>query len=166
MPVATIEARVSDEVSTWPPAIERGIGRGLESGATIVRDAASASLAAHQDPWGGAHAPPTATTVRLRAEWKEQRGAPLASSFVVRKKDARAFAIRVTGPARRYAYIQQFGNPFNRMFDNDELAPIPARPALPIRENDVVELPPAVHAAVLDAVRQGIAEAIAGGRRR
>ena len=63
----------------------------------------------------------------------------------------------VVGSNVIYAATQQFGRADNRMFGR-ALAPIPARPFLPIR-NGRLDLPAATRAALLDLLHDALAQA-------
>lgn len=157
-----IKHRTVSSREAWAEALDRGVESGLKEGADHVRDEAQRALAARVDPWGAAFAPLSPTTIKLYAETGFVEALPSRSQNIgVRRKGVRHFGIRVTGPRalQRVAFIQQFGNPNNRMFNNAEPAPIPARPALPVRPSGAVDLPPETERAIYEAVRQGIAQA-------
>jgi len=79
---------------------------------------------------------------------------------IVSQVTGRRVRVSAGGPASKYARAQQYGNPRNKLFGK-HLAPIPARPYLPIR-NGRVDLPPALRAEVVEMVRAGIFRAIRG----
>lgn len=69
----------------------------------------------------------------------------LANSIFGRAEHYGAFVL-VAGSAKRYGWVQQFGNPTNRMFGRGR-APIPARPFLPATMKGgkpVTDIPPEV----------------------
>ena len=173
--------RVVGSQSEWTEALDGGAAKGAEDGAKVVRDAAETALANRVTPWGEAFAPLSPTTIRLSAGEQEvgymRTGRDGAERFVdtsitrkgkvgieQREKPsglAPSSVVKVKGSARvnRVAYIHQFGNPRNRMFDNANPAPIPARPILPLRSPTVVDLPPEMSAAILAAIQGGISQA-------
>lgn len=162
MPLVRVSAREVETEDRWAPAIESGVRAGLDDVGAIVRDRAVASLESASDPWGAAVYPLSPTTLRLYA----MLGAPdgsLESGLRARTDaDARKVTLRVTGRARRYAYIRQFGNPHNLVFGEGE-GPIPPRAFLPIRPDDSVDLPQDVAVAVREALLAGIRAALARG---
>lgn len=58
-------------------------------------------------------------------------------------------SVKVTGPARKYAGVHQFGNPDNKM-PNGARAPIPARPFLPVRRQGGKSVPDLSEEAMAD----------------
>lgn len=167
MPATKITLRDDGGVDQWAPAIETGVGRGLRQAAGEVRDRAQASLAANADPWGNAFQALSPWTLRLYATEGDPRGSIGPTLRATYDEAGKRGVVRPSGRGQRFGFFKQFGNPNNRMFDNEKLAPIPARPFLPIRDGGGVDLPPETAAAVHAALRDGIAAALArGGRRR
>jgi phage gpG-like protein len=165
MPAVKTEAQTTDTVDRWGPAIQTGAQRGIQQAAGVVRDEAVASLERNADPWGAAFAPLSPTTLKLYATEGDPRGAISGSLRAQLDPDGKRGVVRPTGRARRFAGFKQYGSPNNRMFDNANPAPVPARPFLPIRDSGVVDLPPAVSERVLAAIREGLVRAIARGPR-
>lgn len=167
MTATKITPRDDGGVDQWGPAIETGIGKGLRQAAGVVRDEAQSSLASNADPWGAAFAPLSPVTLRLYATMGDPRGSIGPTLRATYDEAGKRGVVRPSGRGQRFAFFKQFGSPNNRMFDNENLAPIPARPFLPIRDGGAVDLPPETAAAVHAALRDGIAAALArGGRRR
>jgi hypothetical protein len=80
----------------------------------------------------------------------------LAPNSVVRVRGSRQ--------TQRIAYIHQFGNPNNRMFENTNPAPIPARPILPLKRDGAggnirTELTAEMSRAILVCIQTGITQA-------
>lgn len=98
-----------------------------------------AALSFHDaaDPWGTAWAPLSPVTIQRRRQKSDK---PLNDfGFLRASIESRASAAGVEvsiGRADRPATPHQFGNPLNRMFGG-ALAPIPARPMLPLDEAGV-----------------------------
>lgn len=167
MTATKITPRDDGAVDQWGAAIETGVGKGLRQAAGVVRDGAQASLTASADPWGAAFPPLSPVTLRLYATIGDPRGSIGPTLRATYDEAGKRGVVRPSGRANRFAFFKQFGSPNNRMFDNENLAPIPARPFLPIRDGGAVDLPPETAAAVHAALRDGIAAALArGGRRR
>lgn len=167
MTTAVIRATRVADIEWWDDAIDDGVESGILDGARVVRDAAQESLERRVSPWGEAFAPLSPVTIRLNVSLRE--GASLRSSFVARKDSETRAVVRVNGRARRYAYIQQFGNPSAQMFNNQNPVVIPARPMLPMRDSGAVDMPPEMRIAVSAALEKGVADAIrkeSGGRAR
>lgn len=172
-----VRSRIVSSADEWQDALDDGAADGIAEGADVVRQAAEDSIAARVDPWGAAFAPLSTTTVKLYAS-AETEIISRAGNVRVSKRRGSAFgplpagmeriaeshvvSVRGSRKTQQIAYIAQFGNPNNRMFDNEKVAPIPARPALPLRRSAggaVVDLPPATVAAVQTAVQRGLSRA-------
>lgn len=158
MPGIPVEIRSLAQTDAWGPVLERGLDDGLRDAAAHIAEKTAESMAARRDPWGAFFAPLSPTTIKLYAQGVED-GARLATAFRVLRGERRKVVLRVSGSARRYAYVQQFGNPFNRVF-GEGLGPIPARPPLPIRDGGGVDLPREMAEAVHEAVKRGVRRAV------
>jgi phage virion morphogenesis protein len=96
-----------------------------------------------KDPWGTPWEPLSALTVSRR---RRQSAEPLRDIGLLRASvEAQVSDDSVTvsvGRTDRPAQVHQFGNPRNRFYNTPRgnPAPIPARPFLPIRYPDKVEL--------------------------
>ena len=80
---------------------------------------------------------------------------------IVSQTSGRSVRVTVSGPAKKYARVQQQGNPRNRLFGK-ALAPIPARPFMPIRAGRV-DLPAVLRDEIRAMVSDGILRAVRGG---
>lgn len=159
MPGTLIDPKPAEEVDRWGEALGGGVTRGIRAAAGHVQQEAQAALARNSDPWGNAFAPVSPTTLHFYATVGDPRGSISGALRVVVEDDGKRGVVRAGGRARRYAHVKQFGNPNNRMFDNEKLAPIRARAFLPIRESGAVDIPPAMSASILAALQEGIARA-------
>lgn len=164
MPGALTDVKPAPEVDRWGEALGGGVVRGIRAAAGHVQQEAQAALQRNVDPWGNAFAPNTPTTLHFYATVGDPRGSITGSLRVTVEDDGKRGVVRAGGRARRYARVKQYGNPNNRMFDNAKLAPILARAFLPIRESGAVDIPPAMSAAILAALEQGIARAFVRAR--
>lgn len=123
--VMAMFARIQRAATDMTPAMD-AIGNAM---ANLVRLRFNDSA----DPWGTPWAPLKPTTIARRRKGSSvplrDTGNLMAS--VQYKAGADSVSINV-GRADRPAAVHQFGNPNNRFFGR-ALAPIPARPFLPIR---------------------------------
>jgi phage gpG-like protein len=99
------------------------------------------------DPWGNPWAPLSQVTLDRRAKADRQSIAKLFDTGkmfgegITHDSDALSFSVSIKGnEIERFPVVHQFGNPRNKFF-NGPLAPIPARPMLPIRKNGRIDLP-------------------------
>lgn len=136
------------------PALDR-IGNALAEMARQRFDAGA-------DPWGSPWAPLSPVTIARR---RQGSAVPLRDtgtlvSTVMHATSATDVAVTV-GRTDRPATVHQFGNPNNRMFGGP-LAPIPARPFLPIREGRVDLEGTEERDVLLDVLDAYLGEAVAG----
>lgn len=160
MPHAVIRSAVVATGDEWSEALEQGLDDGLDQAAEAVISFAKEVIDARRDPWGSAYEPLSATTLKLYATEDLRPGDALRDSLAAKRPTTRNFTISARGNPSRYAYIQQFGNPNNHLFNNEKPAPIPARAILPIRESGIVELPDELRERVLELLRLGVRAAV------
>lgn len=169
MPGVVIDPRSSDEIDRWGPAVQKGTEDGLDAAVDVLRRDAQAALASATDPWGAAVAPLSPVTLKLYAQLPEDRVS--IAGGIRSYRDPGKLKLSFRGRLYPVAYVKQFGNPDNRMFD-EAPAPIPARPFLAVRYPGAVpDLPMATKVEILALLKRGIAQAIAseqigGGSRR
>lgn len=111
----------------------------------LFAERARGTFVAQQDPWGGPWAPLSPVTLARRRDEAVEgatilRDTSTLLNSLMHAPDATGVDIRI-GNTNRPAQVHQFGNPNNRFFGK-ALAPIPARPMLPIRGDGSVQLPP------------------------
>lgn len=149
--MAVVTFRVSQKQSgassdAWAAAFSRS-DDWLKALGELLREDVEQRFQTQTDPWGAAWAPHSAVTVALR----QREGKPgrilikdryLANSFGYRieRSPSPRVVIFSGGPASRYAAVQQFGNPNNRLFGKAR-APIPPRAMLPLRPNGRLDMP-------------------------
>lgn len=129
----------------------------LESiGAAVVADT-DLAFRGQSDPWGQPWTPLSAVTQARRRQGPGtgsnqilRDSGMLANSINYQVSDDAVIVGTLVGTGRQYAAVHQFGNPANRMFNtpSGHPAPIPARPFLPIRGNQV-DLPASLRAEIL-----------------
>lgn len=154
-----VDAQYSDNVDRWGPAIEKGTEDGLDEAVEVLRRDAQQSLAANSDPWGGAFEPLSPVTLRLYATMPESRAS--ISGTLRSFRDPKRLKLTYTGKNYPVAYVKQFGNPNNRVFD-EGLGPIPSRKFLPVRSPGAVpDLSMDVKIQIVALLRRGITQAIA-----
>lgn len=146
-----------------PEPVMRAIAQLLES---EVRQ----NFETETDPWGTPWLPLSEATLKLKAKGGigavgvKLDGAQLAGNKILRDSGAlaggivpthtrRRATVKASGPATSYAAAQQFGNPENKM-PKGQLAPLPARPFLPIRPDGTIDLPEPVLEDIRDLLRQ------------
>lgn len=120
------------------PPLEK-IGRRLEA---FIAERFATRTGPDGKPW----APPSPTTVALRGGIVETDIGDKRFHRVDKAKNRVAFGIR--SPAAR---TRQYGAPRNRMYGGPP-APVPARPALPMRGRRVA-FPPKLHAEIMAFIR-------------
>lgn len=115
------------------------------------------------DPWGtpwAGHSPVTLRMRRARGQASVQRLLDSGAMYsTIRGEHSQTDAsVSVGGTGGAPAPVHQFGNPSNRMFGRG-LAPIPARPFLPIRPAGDADLPASWSDEVLNVLALHMQEA-------
>lgn len=113
-------------------------------------------------------APHSPVTLRMRGS--RNRGAAkllvdrgLLRGSIIAQSGKDFASVGITGPASIYAGVQQFGNPNNKLPDNKTLAPIPARPFLPVAANGEAYLPEELEAHLATLILEYLAEPLEEG---
>lgn len=148
------------EAITNPEPAMKAIAELLEAD---TRQAFEAESSPKGRPWPAL----SQTTLKLRKRGGIEGGSPLAGNKMLRGRTGALMggivaehsktraAVKATGPARKYAGVQQFGNPDNKM-PRGHAAPIPARPFLPVRLEGgrvVPDIPEATMEEIRDILR-------------
>jgi phage gpG-like protein len=148
MPVVTLTVREKigpkGSLEAWGEALENP-REAVERIGELLEQNLEERFATQTDPWGMPWAPPSPVTVALRGGRVDSG---LESKRFARIDDnGKRAVVGIASPAARR---RQFGAPNNKMFGRYG-APVPPRPALPMRRRRV-ELPPDLHAEVMRTV--------------